>query len=444
MTAVRRSDLPDDFTFGVAMSAYQVEGAVDEDGRGRSIWDTFCERPGVIADASTARVACDHYHRLDEDLDLIARLGAQAYRFSIAWPRIQPDGVGTVNTPGLDFYRRLVAGLRDRDIEPVATLFHWDLPEALQQAGGWMNRDTASRFARYAEIVGRALGDDVACWITLNEPHNHMSHGHIMGTHAPGLCLGGRAFGVAHHQLLAHGLATAVLRDHTSRPVGITNYYSPPRPPDDDPRLGVLWDAWVNHMFTDPILLGEYPAAIDAIAGRTDVIRDGDLATIGAPIDILGVNYYRPTPLVRAPADHPLPFAIGTLPGVPVTSFGWPVVPDGLREVLVHLAQRYGERLPPISITENGAAYEDVVIGGRVDDPDRIAYLDGHLRAVADAIDAGVDVRGYFVWSLLDNFEWAAGFGQRFGIVHVDFETQVRTPKASWHWLQALIGGGPG
>lgn len=438
---MRRADFPHGFQFGVATSAYQVEGAVDEDGRGPSVWDAFCERPGVIADASSGRVACDHYHRMDADLDLMARLGVDAYRFSIAWPRIQPDGRGATNSKGLDFYRRLVAGLRDRDIEPVATLFHWDLPEPLQRAGGWMSRDTVARFARYAEIVGQALGDDVATWITLNEPHNHMSHGHIMGTHAPGLRLGGDAFAVAHHQLLAHGAATTVLRGLTSRPIGITNYYSPPRAPDGDADLAVLWDAWVNHMFTDPILLGGYPDEIWSIAGRADAIGDGDLDTIAAPIDVLGLNYYRPTPLERAPAGAPLPFVIGSLPGVPVTSFGWPVVPDGLREMLLHLARRYGDRLPPISITENGAAYRDTLADGRVDDPERIAYLAGHLEAVLGALRAGVGVRSYFVWSLLDNFEWAAGYDQRFGIVHVDFETQVRTPKASWYWLQEMLGG---
>ncbi|SCG40160.1 beta-glucosidase [Micromonospora echinaurantiaca] len=433
-------DFPAGFRWGVSTSAYQIEGAVGVDGRGSSIWDTFAHSPGRIVDGSTGDVACDHYHRHAEDVDLMAGLGVCAYRFSIAWPRVQPGGTGAANPAGLDFYDRLVDDLLARDIDPVATLFHWDLPQPLEDAGGWLNRDTAHRFAEYADLTAARLGDRVKLWITLNEPFVHMSLGHGMGVHAPGRMLLFDAFPVAHHQLLGHGLAVGALRARSTSPVAIANNYSPVRlagDTDADRAAAAAYEALHNRLFTDPLLGRGYPAGQDFDAG---VVRDGDLAVIAAPIDVLGVNYYNPT-AVRAPEEgSPLPFDLVPLDGYPRTAFDWPVAPDGLRDLLGWLRDTYRDDLPPIEITEGGCAYDDAPDGtGRVPDPERIAYLDGHLRAVRAALDDGVDVRGYFVWSLLDNWEWAEGFTKRFGLVHVDFDTQVRTPKSSYAWLRDLI-----
>ncbi|MFC0002911.1 GH1 family beta-glucosidase [Micromonospora siamensis] len=433
-------EFPAGFRWGVSTSAYQIEGAAREDGRGPSIWDTFAHSPGRIVDGSTGDVACDHYHRYAEDVALLADLGVSAYRFSIAWPRVQPTGTGAANPSGLDFYDRLVDALLERDVDPVATLFHWDLPQALEDAGGWLARDTAARFAEYADLVAARLGDRVKLWITLNEPFIHMSLGHGMGVHAPGRLLLFDAFPVAHHQLLGHGLAVSALRARSSSPVAIANNYSPVRvlgDTDADRVAGAAYDALHNRLFTDPLLGLGYPRGQGFDPG---VVRDGDLDVIAAPIDVLGVNYYNPTGVRAAEEGSPLPFEIVPLDGYPRTAFDWPVAPDGLRELLVGLRDSYGDRLPPIQVTESGCAYDDVPdVTGRVHDPERIAYLDGHLRAVREAIDAGVDVTGYFVWSLLDNWEWAEGFTKRFGLVHVDYPTQRRTPKSSYAWLRDLI-----
>jgi beta-glucosidase len=368
----------------------------------------------------------------------MAGLGVSAYRFSIAWPRIQPDGAGAVNPAGLDFYDRLVDTLLERGIDPVATLFHWDLPQALEEAGGWLARDTAHRFAAYADLVAARLGDRVQLWITLNEPFVHMSFGYGLGVHAPGHLRLFDAFPAAHHQLLGHGLAVAALRGRTASPIAIANNYSPVRLAGDaDRAAAAAYDALHNRLFTDPLLGHGYPAGLATGAG---VVRAGDLDVIAAPIDVLGVNYYNPT-AVRAPErDGPLPFELVPLAGYPSTSFGWPVAPDGLTELLATLRERYGAALPPIQITEGGCSYDDVLSAdGGCHDPDRISYLAAHLRAVRAAIDDGADVRGYFVWSLLDNFEWAEGFTKRFGLVHVDFDTQVRTPKSSYAWYRDLV-----
>jgi beta-glucosidase len=429
---------PPGFEFGTATAAYQIEGAVAEDGRGRSVWDTFSHTPGTISGGDTGDVACDSYHRYGEDIALMRGLGVRAYRFSIAWPRVLPSGSGAVNPAGLDYYKRLVDGLREAGIEPVATLFHWDLPQALQDAGGWQDRDTAARFADYATAVADGLGDRVGRWITLNEPVVVTMNGHVEGSHAPGLKLGFGAFAVAHHQLLGHGLAVAALRAATpGLPVGITNNYGPCQPATDaeaDKNATALWDALHNHLFTDPVLLHRYPQLTSQLAA--EVVRDGDLDTIGAPIDFLGVNYYFPE-LVRADPSAPLGMAPVQWPSSQRTSFGWPVVPEGLTETLTGLRERYPD-LPPLYVTENGAAYPQPQ-----HDPGRVSYLDGHLRAVRAAIDAGVDVRGYYCWSLLDNFEWAEGFAQRFGLVHVDFDTLARTPKDSYGWYRDVIAAQP-
>ncbi|WP_433126220.1 GH1 family beta-glucosidase [Micromonospora sp. CA-240977] len=445
MSTAPMPQFPAGFRWGVSTSAHQVEGAATADGRGPSIWDTFAQSPGRISDGSSGAVACDHYHRHAEDVALMAGLGVDSYRFSIAWPRVRPTGAGPANPAGLDFYDRLVDELLAAGVDPVATLYHWDLPQPLEDAGGWLHRDTAARFAEYADLTAARLGDRVRLWITLNEPFIHMSLGYGMGEHAPGRTLLFDAFPVAHHQLLGHGLAVAALRAHTTSPVAIANNYSPVRvlgDRDADRAAGAAYEALHNRLFTDPLLGRGYPELPGFDPG---VIRPGDLDTIAAPIDVLGVNYYNPTGVRAAEADSPLPFDLVPLDGYPRTAFDWPVAPDGLRELLGWLRDTYGDALPPIEITESGCAYDDAPdAGGQVADPERVAYLDGHLRAVRAAIDDGVDVRGYFVWSLLDNWEWAEGFTKRFGLVHVDYATQTRTPKSSYTWLRDVIAASRG
>ena len=437
--------LPECFLWGVATSAYQIEGAVAEGGRGPSVWDTFSHTPGRTRHGHTGDVACDHYHRWREDVELIGGLGADAYRFSLAWPRVQPDGRGVFNPEGIAFYDRLVDALCERGIAPVATLFHWDLPQPLEDVGGWLARDTAHRFADYAARMVEALGDRVALWVTLNEPFVLMSYGYAFGSHAPGQALLFGALPVAHHQLLGHGLATRALRDGGARAVGLVNNYSPARPASADPADAAAarrFDVLQNRLFTDPLLTGSYPADLGASFPGADLgeVRDGDPEVIAAPLDFLGVNYYHPTHLAAPGPDNPLGFEMVPVEGMPRTAFDWPVVPDGLRELLTALRDRYGAALPPLYITKNGCSYDDAPgQDGTVYDPERIAYLESHVAALRQAIAAGVDVRGYFVWSLLDNFEWDEGYAQRFGLVHVDYATQRRTPKSSYHWYRELL-----
>ena len=442
-----------EFEWGVATSAYQIEGAVAEDGRGVSTWDTFCARPGAIRDGHTGAEGTDSYHQWRDDLDLLADLGVTAYRFSIAWPRVQPPGNGAVNPAGLDYYQRLVDGLLDRGITPVATLFHWDLPQPLEDAGGWLNRDVAHRFADYAALTADRLADRIGSWITLNEPFVVTAYGYALGFHPPGLTLMLGALPTAHHQLLGHGLATAALRAAGARRVMITNNYSPAWPASQsaaDLAAADAYDVLQNRLFTEPVLTGRYPdltryglgADGDRLGPGTDgaeCVRDGDLAIIAAQIDGIGVNYYNPTRLAAQP-DSALPFQMTPIAGYPVTEFGWPVVPAGLTELLTGLRDRYGAALPPLLITENGCSAPDrIAADGTVDDQFRIDYLTGHIRAVADAMAAGVDVRGYYHWTLADNFEWTEGYHQRFGLVYVDHQTQTRTPKRSFGWYRDLI-----
>jgi len=435
---------PAGFSFGVATAAYQIEGAVGADGRGESVWDTFCRRPGAIRDGHTGDVADDHYHRWPEDVALMAALGIDTYRFSLAWPRIQPAGSGAVNAAGLDFYDRLVDSLVANGITPMPTLFHWDLPQPLEDAGGWLSRDTAYRFAEFAAIAATRLADRVPLWITLNEPFVVTAFGYALGVHAPGRTLLLGALPTAHHQLLGHGLATAALRAAGVRQVAIANNYSPAWAASDRPAdvaAAAAYDILHNRLYTDPLLLVRYPdlSAFGVGAAGLECVRDGDLAIVSAPIDALGVNYYAPTRL-SAPTDSALPFSMQPIPGYPLTAFGNPVVPAGLTELLTTLARRYGSRLPPVYVTENGCSFADEPdAAGQIADADRIDYLDGHIRAVADAMAAGVDVRGYLVWSLLDNFEWAEGYHQRFGLVHVDYDTLRRTPKESFGWYRDAI-----
>ena len=441
--------LPPGFTFGASTAAYQVEGAVAEDGRGRSIWDTFCDQPGRIRDDSSGAVACDHYHRFPEDVALMAALGLDAYRFSIAWPRIQPEGSGRVEQRGLAFYDRLVDALLDADIAPMATLFHWDLPQPLEDAGGWLDRETALRFADYAAVVGERLGDRVAHWVTVNEPNVVTMAGYAVGEHAPGRTLMLDALPVAHHLLLGHGLAVRALRAAGAGSIGAANNHTPVWASTDSPEdldAARTYDMLWNRLFADPVLRGTYPDALDGL--MPGPVAD-DLQVISTPLDFYGVNYYNPTRIAAPspPVAGVSPFAGAQLPfvelpveGYPLTDFGWPVVPEGLGELLVTLADDYAGVLPPVYITESGCAYDEAPDAtGRVRDERRIDYLDGHLRAVARAIEAGVDVRGYFVWSILDNFEWAEGYTKRFGLVHVDYETQARTPRDSYAWYARVI-----
>ncbi len=435
---------PAGFHWGVATAAYQIEGAVAEDGRGESIWDTFCRLPGVIRDGHTGDVACDHYHRWAQDIALMADLGVTAYRFSIAWPRVQPGGRGPANQAGLDFYERLTDALLAAGITPVPTLYHWDLPQPLEDAGGWLSRDTSQRFADYATLAAARLGDRIGLWITLNEPFVVTAFGYALGIHAPGKALMTGALPTAHHQLLGHGLATAALRAAGAREVMLTNNYSPAWPASEeaaDVAAAHAYDTLQNRLFTDPVLLGTYPdlAAFGVGPGGLDCVADGDLAVISAPIDGLGVNYYNPTRLSALP-DSPLPFQMQPIPGYPVTAFGWPVIPAGLTELLTSLKQWYGDALPAVYVTENGCSQDDTLAAdGTVTDQGRIDYLDGHIRATHAAIEAGVDVRGYFEWTFTDNFEWSEGYHQRFGLVYTDFETQRRIPKSSFAWYRDLI-----
>ncbi|TCO54762.1 GH1 family beta-glucosidase [Actinocrispum wychmicini] len=443
-----------DFVFGVATASYQIEGAVRADGRGPSIWDTFTAQPGKIKNGDTGDVACDHYHRYREDVALMAELGVDAYRFSIAWPRIQPTGSGPANPAGLDFYDRLVDELLGAGITPAATLYHWDLPQALQDAGGWTVRDTAERLADYATIVGERLADRVGMWMPLNEPVVVTMFGHAIGGHAPGETLGFGALPVAHYQLLGHGLAVQALRAAGCGNIGIASNHSPIWPASDSPadkEAADIFDTLTNWTFADPILRGEYPDELITMA-MPDTAAD-DLKVISTPLDWFGVNYYQPT-LVGTPGSSTaaspvlegavlppdMPFELREITGYPTTDFRWAVVPDGLREILTTFQNRYGETLPPLYITESGCSYHDTVgPDGAVHDQPRIDYHEGHLRALAAAIEDGIDVRGYFAWSIMDNFEWAEGYTERFGLVHVDFATQKRTPKNSFRWYRNLI-----
>jgi beta-glucosidase len=448
---------PDGFLWGAATAAYQIEGAARDDNRGPSIWDTFSRRPGAVHAGHTGDVACDHYHRYREDVALMADLGLGVYRFSIAWPRIQPDGTGPVEPRGLDFYDRLVDELRGRGIEPLVTLYHWDLPQSLEDRGGWTSRETAEHFAEYAEIVHARLGDRIGTWTTLNEPWCSAYLGYASGTHAPGRQDPAAAFIAVHHLLLAHGLATDALRAAGARTLGITLNPAAVFPADADSAGDVaaatLVDGLHNRIFFDPILRGEYPAdVLEHVARFTapTFVEDGDEKVIATPIDVLGVNYYRPTYVAARPGATGNPMHPGTEgvaflpPSGTVTDMGWAVEPDTLRDLLERIHRDYPGT--PLLITENGAAYptgpvrdDDAPGGIRVPDTDRVGYLDGHLRAAHRAIEAGADLRGYLVWSLMDNYEWAEGYRKRFGIVHVDYRTQQRTPKDSAYWYRDVI-----
>ena len=446
--------LPRSFLFGAATAAFQIEGASSTDGRTDSIWDTFCRVPGAVINADDGSVACDHYHRYPDDVALMKRLGLDAYRFSVSWPRVRP-GHGPVNPKGIAFYDSLVDELLTAGIEPWLTLYHWDLPQELEDGGGWANRDTAYRFTEYALSVHEALGDRVTRWTTLNEPWCAAFLGYAAGAHAPGRQEPSAAVAAAHHLLLGHGMTVEALRAaDPALSLGITLNLTVVDPVDPanagDLDAARRIDGQVNRIFLDPLLRGEYPLdVVDdlAVVWPAGLVHDGDLAVIAAPLDFVGVNYYHgesvsrvpaaPREAMEAPTDRPTTTPFPGAEGIffhprdlPRTAMDWEVQPEGLTRLLVRLHEEYSA--PVLYVTENGAAYDDEVSAdGQVHDVERVAYLEQHLDAVAVAINAGADVRGYFYWSLLDNFEWAWGYAKRFGIVHVDYETQQRTLKDS-------------
>jgi beta-glucosidase len=446
-------------SWGVASAAYQVEGATTEDGRGVSIWDTFAARPGAVVDGSDGTVACDSYHRLDEDVALVAGLGVDHYRFSIAWPRVQPTGSGPAEPRGLAYYERLVDALLERDISPMATLYHWDLPQRLEDAGGWLDRDTAERFAEYAALVHDRLGDRVRLWATHNEPWCAAYVGYGSGRHAPGRREGGRTHVTAHHLLLGHGLAAARLHEAGADAVGIVLNLTPvwpDRPEAADVADGV--DAIRNRVWLGPLVDGAYDDGtlrVAPVLADPTIVREGDLDLVRGSADWLGVNYYTPARVDLPAEDGSIATGgdagVEEFPGVapfrftprpPLTDIGWEVEARGLEELLVSTHRRTGL---PLVVTENGAAFADTdrTAEGVVDDQDRIAYLDDHVAAVERAREQGADVRGYVLWTLMDNFEWAEGYTKYFGIVHVDRETLTRTPKASYHWYAERITDSP-
>ncbi|CAM04686.1 broad-specificity cellobiase [Saccharopolyspora erythraea NRRL 2338] len=454
MTNQKALEFPPGFVWGAATASYQVEGGVKEDGRGPSIWDTFCALEGKVLNGDTGEVACDHFHRYAEDVGLMAELGLPAYRFSVSWPRVMPDG-RTVHPPGVGFYDRLVDELLDQGISPIVTLYHWDLPQALEDEGGWRVRDTAARFADYAAVMHGALGDRVQDWMTLNEPFCAAFLGYGSGVHAPGVADHGTALVAAHHQLLAHGLGMAALRSAAApgQRFSLALNFSPVLVDVDDEahrEAARKFDGMHNRMFLDPVLGRGYPADVLADVAHLNALEPailgGDLETIGTGLDWLGVNYYAPT-RVTPLADPAVPSNCG-LPGLrgfdvlpprgPLTSFGWEQAPSSLTDLLLWLHRHCPEI--PLVVAENGAAFPDTIDSdGRVRDHDRALYFAEHLRAVHSAIRQGAGVRGYLAWSLLDNFEWAMGYTQRFGLVHVDFETQQRTIKDSGRFYSRIL-----
>jgi beta-glucosidase len=443
---------------GTATASYQVEGAYAEDGKGPSIWDEFTERPGVIADGSSGRDACDSYHRMDDDLALITGLGVDWYRFSVAWPRVLPEGVGRVEPRGLDYYDRLVDALLAHGVRPLPTLYHWDLPLALQESGGWLDRSTAAAFADYAEVVVDRLGDRVGTWATFNEPWVVAYLGYAGGIFAPGLRVGGQAHVAAHHLNLAHALAVPRLHERGVQVGTVLNLVPvrPERPAAAEVAAGVA--ALRNSIWLDPLVQGAYGDDVLAVAPELadeSVVRPGDLEPARGTADFVGINYYTPVRPDLPRDDAPPHPELECYPGVPEFSFavpepttdiGWEIDATGMTQVLEETWQRVGV---PLVIAENGAAMPDDVLDedGRIDDQDRIAYLRSHLTATRAALDAGVDVRAYFCWTLMDNFEWARGYTKRFGLVHVDRTTLDRTPKYSYDWwaaeAAALVGDGP-
>jgi beta-glucosidase len=437
------------FVWGAATAAFQIEGATTADGRGESIWDRFAATDGKVAHGDTGDPACEHYYRWADDLDLMRSLGLEGYRFSISWPRIQPTGRGPANQRGIDFYRALVEGMLERGIKPLATLYHWDLPQTLEDEGGWASRDVVERFTEYAQIMFDALGDVVPEWITHNEPWVTSFLGYAYGSKAPGISDWPTALRAAHHSLLAHGAAVRALRERGGDDrIGITLDLTVANPAGDSPEdeaAALRLDGHHNRWFLDPVFRGAYPADMlelyEQRFGPLDAIQDGDLELISEPIDFLGINFYRPN-IVAANDDGSVLAIRDVDPDVEHTAMGWAVVPSALTELLLRLERDYGG--VPFLVTENGAAFDDTVNDGAVDDDRRLAYLEDHIDALESARAQGADVRGYYVWSFLDNFEWEYGYEKRFGIVFVDFDTQARIPKRSALWYRDRIAAGNG
>ncbi|QPZ38112.1 glycoside hydrolase family 1 protein [Paramicrobacterium chengjingii] len=455
------AQIPAGFLIGTATAAAQIEGAIDEPTRTSSVWDSFSSQPGRIVDGSTTAVTADHFHRRSEDVALMRDLGADAYRFSLGWTRLQPGGSGPLDAAGVSFYDRLLDELHEAGISPFVTLSHWDLPVEYEQ--GWLDRDTAHRFGEFAGLVAERFGDRVDAWITINEPATVTLNGYALGLHAPGRSLLFDALPTVHHQLLGHGLAVQALRAASvSGQVGISNAHTPVLPASDseqDAAMALLFDVIHNRVFADPVLLGHYPEVPPEMAdlfGAFSAVPAEDLDIISQPLDFYGLNYYMPSSVAagagtgespdgvsEAMAD--LPFQLLPLDEYETTGFGWPIAPEYLGVVLGQLRDRYGDALPPVFITESGASFDDVAAAdGSVSDPRRVDYVARHLSSALSAVTLGgpadgVDLRGFFVWSLLDNWEWAAGFTQRFGLVHVDFDTGQRTPKTSYRYLQNVF-----
>lgn len=439
---------PADFLWGAATASYQIEGAAFEDGRGECIWTRFSHTEGKVKHGHTGDVACDHYHRYAEDVALMRRLGLHAYRFSIAWARLLPQGTGASNQAGIDFYNRLIDALLEAGITPFATLYHWDLPQALQDRGGWTSADMPEWFAEYTALAAKHYGDRLKHWITLNEPWCIAFLGHSLGIHAPGIRDERAAFRAAHHTHLAHGRAVQVLRQSLpDAQLGITLNLAPVQPFSADPQdqaMARLFDGLQNRWFLDPVFKGRYPEDIVTRLNANGLLDGLDLSAVqlaAQPLDFLGVNYYT-RQIVRHDPSSPHGFTALVPEGAPVTDMNWEIYPQGLRDLLLRVHQEYAP--PAIYITENGAAFPEPeqVEGEQLDDPQRVAYLESHFNAAAEAIAQGVPLKGYFVWSLLDNFEWAEGYTKRFGIVHVDFSTQKRTLKRSALYLQQVIQSG--
>ena len=427
------------FTWGVATSSYQIEGAATAGGRGPSIWDTFSRVPGAVINGDSGDVACDHYHRYNEDLDLIKWLGVNAYRFSIAWPRIFPQGAGSPNQAGIDFYDRLIDGALERGITPWPTLYHWDLPQALEDKGGWNSRATSERFAEYAHLMAEKFGDRVKNWTTLNEPFCSAWLGYLYGVMAPGIKDLQTAINASHHLLLGHGLATQAIRSVASDlRVGIVLNLTPAIPLNEKDELAAKYaDGFDNRWYADPVFKGSYPQDIVEGFGKEVPIHAGDMQSISAPLDFLGINFYTRQTVTLDESAKPLPYRPVMVDGVERTAMGWEVHPESLTNIIMRVYRDYAPK--EIYITENGSAWDDSVINDKVDDPRRVSYLERHLDAMLAAKAQGAPVHGYFAWSLMDNFEWAFGYSKRFGIVYVDYETQKRIPKSSAYYYRERI-----
>ena len=433
-----------EFVWGVATSSYQIEGAANEGGRGQSIWDTFCKVPGKVANFDNGDMACDHYHRYKEDLDLMKWMGVKAYRFSVAWPRVIPDGVGRVNEMGLDFYDRLIDSLLEREIAPWLTMYHWDLPEALQIRGGWNNREVVEWFGEYAEVLTSRFGDRVKNWMTLNEPLCSAWLGHLYGDMAPGIKDLQTALNVSHHLLMSHGLACQVIRSNVSEAnVGIVINVTPAVPATDsqeDSNAAQLADGFDNRWFLDPVFGRTYPADVIDTLGASPEIHSGDMKLIAQDLDFLGVNFYFRQTVAADQNSKPLPIRSVNRENVKRTAMNWEVHPQAFEEILLRISKEYSPKA--IYITENGSAWNDEVINGEIIDDERIDYLARHLDVMRSAKNQGAPILGYFAWSFLDNFEWAYGYEKRFGLIYVDYKTQKRTPKKSaFFYRQLLLNG---